>query len=73
MKRNATRNNLLLYAYNETGLLTSDAVQRAIDGDPLVADDYTEMLGTLATLDKFKATPSESSIQKILAFAKKTS
>ena len=71
MKQSFTRTQLLLYAYNELDLLRSDASQRMIDGDPLVASDYREMTKCIEELDEFKAEPSEESILKILAFAAK--
>jgi len=69
MKQNFTRPHLLLYAYNETDLLGSDAAQRMIDGDPLVAADYKELTESIRALDDFKAEPSVQSIRNILAFA----
>ena len=69
MKRNSTQNTLLLYAFNETDLCGSDAAQRLIDGDPLVASDYKALTESINSLDKFIAEPSDKCIQRILAFS----
>jgi len=70
MNKTTTSQDLILYAYNETDLKNSDRIQRSIDGDPLVQNDYTEIIETLSTLDGGKVQPSEASLKKILAFAK---
>ena len=65
-----TTQDLILYAYNETDLKDSDRIQRSIDGDPLVQNDYKEITETLSALDETHVQPSEDVIKKILAFAK---
>ena len=62
--------DLIFYAYNEADLKNSDRIQRSIDGDPLVQNDYNELLETLSSLDGSSLQPSESTVQKILDFAK---
>ena len=66
MNKTTTKNDLLLYAYNETDLKDSDRIQRAIDGDPLVKEEYYEINQMLEILDQGKVSPSESVIKKIL-------
>ncbi|MEO8085847.1 MAG: hypothetical protein ABI763_03450 [Bacteroidota bacterium] len=62
--------DLIFYAYNEADLKNSDRIQRSIDGDPLVQNDYNELLATLSSLDGGSLQPRESTVQKILDFAK---
>ena len=71
MDKTSTHSDLLKYAYNETNLPESDRIQRAIDGDPLVKQDYDEIHDVLKTLDEGKVSPSEESIKAILKKAKK--
>jgi len=70
MDKTSTHSDLLKYAYNETNLPESDRIQRSIDGDPLVQQDYNEINDVLKTLDEGKVSPSEKSIQAILKKAK---
>ena len=72
MIKTTTQNDLILYAYNENGLLDADRVQRSIDGDPLVHEEFNEIIETLNTLKDVQMEPSESSIEKILAFSRAT-
>jgi len=71
MDKTSTHSDLLKYAYNETNLPESDRIQRSIDGDPLVKQDYDEIHDVLNTLDEGKVSPSEKSVQAILKKAKK--
>ena len=43
MNKTSTQKELLRYAYNETDLSDSDRIQKSIDGDPLVQQDYNEI------------------------------
>ena len=70
MNKTTTKEDLILYAFNETDLKDSDRVQRTIDGDPLIQQDFNEIVETMNILEKGKVQPSEESIQKILNFAK---
>lgn len=69
MIKSSTQENLLRYYYNETDLIDGDAIQRQIDGDPLLNNDYKELCDALDALDFYKVQPSDKSIQKILAYA----
>jgi hypothetical protein len=70
MNKTTTKEDLILYAYNESDLKDSDRVQRTIDGDPLIQQDFNEIVETMGALDDGKVSPSDSTIQKILNFAK---
>ena len=65
-----TTKDLILYAYNESDLRDSDRIQRSIDGDPVVQNDYSELIETLSALDGGMVKPGEATLQKILEFAK---
>jgi len=70
MNKTTTKEDLILYAYNESDLKDSDRVQRSIDGDPIIKQDFGEIVETMNMLDEGKVQPSESTIQNILNFAK---
>jgi hypothetical protein len=71
MNKTSTQKDLLRYAYNETNLPDSDRIQRSIDGDPLVQQDYSEIHDALKALDEGEVSPSEKSVKAILKKAKK--
>ncbi|CAN5451323.1 hypothetical protein BH11BAC1_BH11BAC1_19420 [soil metagenome] len=62
--------DLIFYAYNEADLKDSDRIQRSIDGDPLMQNDYNELLATLSSIDGGGVNPSEATVQKILEFSR---
>ncbi|MEO0310928.1 MAG: hypothetical protein RIQ89_585 [Bacteroidota bacterium] len=64
-----TTKELIKYAYNDANISESHQTQVAIDGDPLIAQDYAELLQTLALLDGFKQCPSQQTVDRILKFA----
>ncbi len=70
MMKTTTQNDLLSYAYNETDLQDSDRIQRAIDGDPLVAGDFNEIVSVIEVLDKAVPEINPAVIDRILEFAK---
>jgi len=67
--KTATQNELLSYAYNETGLLESDRIQRVIDGDPIVAGEFNEIVSVLNLLDTAVPEVNPAVIDRILKFA----
>jgi len=58
--------DLFRYAYNETGLKDSDRIQRKIDGDPLVASEYREVIEVINKLDEGICMPSDEVVNRIL-------
>jgi hypothetical protein len=72
MNKTSTQSELIKYAYNETNLPDSDRIQRSIDGDPLVQQDYNEIHDVLNTLDDGKVEPSEKSLKAIMDKATKS-
>ncbi len=69
MLPNFTQNNLVRYAYNEVDLFEADQSQRLIDGDPLIEQEYKEMVEVINILDKVQLEPSKGCIERILAKA----
>jgi hypothetical protein len=65
-----TTQDLIIYAYNEADLKDSDRIQRSIDGDPLVQNDYKEIFESLASLEGTAVQPSDDTLKKIMDFAK---
>ena len=70
MIKTTTQKDLILYASNETGLAESDRIQRGIDGDPLIQQDYSEIIFSLNTLNEIGLDPSRSSVEKILEYSR---
>ena len=66
MIKTTTHSDLLKYAYNETGMSDSDRLQRSIDGDPVVADDFTEIVSVMNLLDEAVPEVNPSIVEKIL-------
>lgn len=60
---------LYLYACNETGLADSDRIQRSIDGDPLLADEYSEIVQLIGKLEFQVPGPSDALVSRILSEA----
>ncbi len=70
MNKTTTKSDLILYAYNESDLNESDRVQRSIDGDPLVLEEFSEIVDGMNLLDEIKQEPSDQSIEKILSYSR---
>jgi hypothetical protein len=68
MIKRSTFSDLLSYAYNETGLADSDRIQKSIDGDPLVQEEYNELTETIKILDDVTPEINPAVIENILKF-----
>jgi hypothetical protein len=68
MNKTTTQIDLMNYAYNQTGLIKSDLIQRSIDGDPVVKDEFNEIVTVMNLLDNAKPEINPSSLEKILQF-----
>ncbi len=68
MIKRSTFSDLLSYAYNETGLHESDRIQKSIDGDPLVQEEFNELTETIKILDEAAPEVNPEVIEKILRF-----
>jgi len=72
MIKTTTKNDLILYACNEKGLSESDRIQRSIDGDPLVLQEFSEIVEGMEALNVLQLNPSDQSVEKILAYSKES-
>lgn len=69
MTVSVTQNDLLLYLYNESGPAESVAVQKAIDHDQEIAEEFAELVTVKTLIDQTMLSASESSIASVLAYA----
>ena len=68
MTKMYSKENLILYAYNETELTDTVLIQQSIDGDPLVESDYKEILASLNLLDNVLLEPDEKVMSRLNNF-----
>ena len=66
MKKIYTKEDLILYAYNETELTDSVLIQKSIDGDPLVESEFKEIVASLNLLDSALLTPDETTMNRLM-------
>jgi hypothetical protein len=69
MVQTSTTENLILYLFNETKMVDSVLIQREIDQDAEVENEFENIKSALDYLDKALIAPSEKSISKIMAYA----
>ena len=72
MNENITLNHLILYLYNETALSDSVLVQKAIDHDEEVAEEFQSLIEARDLISKSLLAPSGNSIQSILSYSRLT-
>ena len=68
MIKTTTLSDLFSYAYNEADLIDSDRIQRSLDGDPLLRDEYEGILRMQSVLDSAMPEVKSETIEKILQF-----
>jgi hypothetical protein len=61
-----SQEDLLLYAYNETELTESVLIQQSIDGDPLVEDEYQEIVASIDVLNKVLFEPDQETMDRLM-------
>jgi hypothetical protein len=66
MNKMYSKENLILYAYNETELTDSVLIQRSIDGDPLVESEFNEIVASINLLDKALLEPDQAVINRLM-------
>ncbi len=66
MDKNSTLNDFIRYAYNETELTDSVRIQSAIDSDPVIEDEYLEIIQVIGLLDGIVMEPDSDLIENIL-------
>lgn len=72
MNENITLNHLVLYLYNETEITESVMVQKAIDQDEEIAEEFYSMAAARDLIDHSLMYASKSSIESILSYASLT-
>ena len=66
MNKMYSTEDLILYAYNETELTDTVLIQQSIDGDPLVQDEYNEIVASINVLDKVLLEPDQDVINRLM-------
>jgi hypothetical protein len=69
MNETITLNHLVLYLYNETEITESVMIQKAIDQDEEIAEEFYSMAAARDLIDHSLMHASKSSIETILSFA----
>lgn len=72
MNENITLNDLVLYLYNETEITESVLVQKAIDQNEEIAEEFYSMAAARDLIDHSLMHASTSSIESILSYASLT-
>ena len=66
MNKMYSQEDLILYAYNETELTDSVLIQQSIDGDPLVEDEYQEIVASIDVLNKVLFEPDQETMDRLM-------
>jgi hypothetical protein len=70
MNKNFTFEDLIRYAYNETGFIESVKIRQAIDENPELCENYVQLVNTMHVMDSLLKEPSEKSVENILEYSK---
>ena len=69
MKHFCTQNDLIRFLYKETNASETIAISEALCENPVLADQYEELLVGYQMLPKAKFSPSSAAIQNILGYS----
>lgn len=72
MNEKVTLDHLILYLYNETGMSDSVMVQKAIDNDTEIEEEFSNLIAAKNLIDKTLMRASSDSISGIMAYARFT-
>lgn len=72
MDKTSTSKNLILYLYNETRMTDSVLIQRSIDYDPEVEEEFENIKQAAKLLDRSLTRPSKDCIERILSYSRLT-
>ena len=72
MKQNFTPNHLIKYIYKETSASETLAINEAILEDPMLFDEYQDLLDAYQQLPKVKFSASPSAMKNILGYSQRT-
>ncbi len=73
MTEKFTPNHLIKFIYKETTLAETIAISEQLDADPIMAEQYHDLLEAYDQLPKVQFKPQQMTIQNILNFSKETS
>ncbi|MFT4760461.1 MAG: hypothetical protein ACI9XO_003692 [Paraglaciecola sp.] len=69
MKHLCTQNDLIRFLYKETNASETIAISEALCENPVLANQYEELLKGYQMLPRAKFSPSSSAIQNILGYS----
>lgn len=72
MNGTVTLDHLILYLYNETELPETVLVQRAIDNDAEIEEEYSHLIAARNLIDSSLLSASSKSIATVMAYAQLT-
>ncbi len=72
MNETLTLNDLILYLYNETELTESVMVQKAIDTDDEVEEEFANLVAVKNMIDSSLMKASPRSMETVMAYARLT-
>jgi hypothetical protein len=70
MNKIFTSDDLILFAYNETGKEKTNEITQALDEDKELREEYNSIAGVKQELDSVKESPSRRVIDNILNYSK---
>lgn len=69
MLENYTTDDLILYLYNETGMEDSVFIQKSIDKDVEVAEEFSQLVAVKQLIENMACMPRMSSVDAIMAYS----
>lgn len=72
MSKNFTPENLIAYLYGETTVTELLAIENAICGDPILANDYDELAAAYDELPRVTFNAPRTALQAVLRYSEKT-
>ena len=73
MQQKFTLNDLVRYLYNETSASETLAINEALHTDPVLMNQYEEMLVSYQQLPRVKFSPAPASLNNILQYSRQRS
>lgn len=72
MKQNFTPNHLIKYLYKETSASETLAIKEALMENPVLFEEYQELLNAYQMFPKVKFNASPSAMKNILGYSQRT-
>ena len=64
-----TSEELIQYIYKETSSEQNSIISQAIDSNPILKEEYLELLNTIEEMNQLSYSPSQTVIENILRFS----